>query len=378
MMQAREGLPNRPVRRFWLRRGSGLRDFRDCALLFCENGQQIHHLNPSASALARRLADGATVSELQDSAAIQELGHPPDGSFAVEFLSQMAELGLLVSSEEEDEAVGFEQSIVIADLPIRIQYGSEELFDQLAPAYAHLQAEQGDGPAITYRLSSDGPFALITADADASEVVESGLAPVLFKGMLLERVLAEAEYLCALHASALVKDGRIALLLGQPGAGKSTMALTLAARGYAYEGDDVALVGSLGLVRGVCLAPAIKQPAWDIARSYLPELDRLPIHRRPDGQRVRFLPVPSPPIDRGLPVSTIVVLDRDSTMPAKAEELTTAEAMTALISEARSKDGRCSMETFDALADMLATATCVRLRYGEAVDAAALIETLGR
>ncbi|WOH56115.1 MULTISPECIES: hypothetical protein [Bradyrhizobium] len=43
------------------------------------------------------------------------------------------------------------------------------------------------------------------------------------------------------------------LLCGQPGAGKSTLALELVDAGFQYAGDDVALIGADGTICGIHL-----------------------------------------------------------------------------------------------------------------------------
>jgi hypothetical protein len=48
------------------------------------------------------------------------------------------------------------------------------------------------------------------------------------------------------HASAFGKDGKVALIVGPPGVGKSTLAVRAAIRGFEYYGDDRVLVEEWG------------------------------------------------------------------------------------------------------------------------------------
>ena len=375
-MHAGGGPDDRPSGAFRFRHGAAIRKFGDRALLFIEDDQQIHELNDTALALASRISDGATLDQLEDTLGSLGSDEASNRAFATAFLLQMKELGLLVAVTEEDGRTDGEQTVRIAGVPMKIRYASRELFEKIAPAYRHLEARDDTSNVLSFTLKSDGPFTLLSADGKDAEIVDKESAAVILKGLLLETVLAKGDYLCALHGSALVKDGKVVLLMGQPGAGKSTMALTMSAGGHAYGGDDVTLVCADGRALGVCLAPAIKEPAWDLAQKHFEGLDDLPIHLRPDGLRVRFLPSVARPIDDPLPVSKLVVLDRDGSSSARASQLSTSEAITALMAEARSTDGRCSVDTFNALADIVSNAVCVRLQYGEASDGAAVIAGL--
>ena len=66
------------------------------------------------------------------------------------------------------------------------------------------------------------------------------------------------------HAAALERRGGVLLLVGHPGAGKSTLALTLVRRGFRLMGDEFALVcpdtlEALPFPKALCLkAPDVK------------------------------------------------------------------------------------------------------------------------
>ena len=372
------GHSSRPRRRYRLRNGSTVSEFDDCTLLFSENEQQIHLLNDTAGLLATRLASGADLPELEQSIVSEEARSSTNAGFAADFLTQMIGLGLVVGEDAEPHRDTYEQMFEIAGVGFAIRYGTRELFESIAPAYAHLEGAATSSDPTNFALSADGPLVLIAEEDHPAEVVEAEQAGVILKGLILERVLDRADHLCALHAGMMIRDGHAVLLVGHPGAGKSTMAMTLSGRGYSCEGDDVTLIDRGGRARGVCLAPAIKEPAWPIARAQQADVDQLPVHLRPDGQRVKFLPASPPAIKRPVAVAAIVLLDRDGSSPPVTHDLSTPEALAAVMAEARSLSGRCSTATFEALAELIRSARCVRLSYGEAAEGATVIEGLGR
>lgn len=65
------------------------------------------------------------------------------------------------------------------------------------------------------------------------------------------REVAHATPSTALHAAALARGGRAALLVGASGAGKSSLALALAGRGWAYMGDEHAFLDDALAVSGL-------------------------------------------------------------------------------------------------------------------------------
>ena len=71
-------------------------------------------------------------------------------------------------------------------------------------------------------------------------------------------MLERGTYELVFDAAALVRNGRMLLVSGHPGAGKTTLTLALVDAGFGFAGDDLALLNSEGRVTGVPFAPAIK------------------------------------------------------------------------------------------------------------------------
>jgi hypothetical protein len=93
------------------------------------------------------------------------------------------------------------------------------------------------------------------------------------------------------HAGALASDAGCLLLPAAAGSGKSVLSAALMARGWEYLSDDSALLDVTDFsVTGVPYSLTIKEGGWDIVAPRFPELLRQAVHRRPDRQRVRYLP----------------------------------------------------------------------------------------
>ena len=346
----------------------------DCVILFSEQQQQLHRFNDSSAVLALRLRDGATIAQLKHE--LSSCGVDADAvhEWVADFLKQLAGLGLLAADwERSASALPIRKNIAIAGIEAAIEFTSDGLFQSVGAPLGHLIAE-GSGAGATWRVGKAGDFLLIAEDDGPATVVDRAFAAVLFKGMLLEHVLGTAKQLCALHAACLIGDHGAMLLLGAPGAGKTTLTLTLVDHGFRYASDDVTLVLSGGAVRGVPLAPGVKAGSWD----KFDGLTDVPIHLRPDGQQVRFAPLGSFDATSAHRVRTIVSLRRAPGQAAALEPIPPSQALVDLFRESRSPDGACSTDIVQALAAMVGDADCFDLHYTDVADAAPLLAQRAR
>lgn len=101
-----------------------------------------------------------------------------------------------------------------------------------------------------------------------------------------------------IHAGVVVRDNKAILLPGCSGSGKSTLVAALAAKGWRYLSDELALIDVGGtVVWPFPQAMSIKAGSVSILDGYYPGLEALTEHRRIDGRAVRFV---APPIEKQL------------------------------------------------------------------------------
>jgi hypothetical protein len=194
--------------------------------------------------------------------------------------------------------------------------------------------------------------------------------PTVLKAHLLTEALNTKGYEIALHAAALEAGGRAVLLLGRPGAGKTTLTLALACRGLGYGGDDVTLVSAQGRCISLPFAPAVKAGSWPVLASWVNGLLTTPMYRRPDGKRVRY---PTPVSFRRLTnceIGWVILLDRRRGEPAALNSIDTAEALPGLLAGAFVDGDKLTEGAFEALIHGIQSAELYRLSYSDLADAA--------
>ena len=176
-----------------------------------------------------------------------------------------------------------------------------------------------------------------------------------------------------LHAALLTSGRKGLLLVGPPGAGKSTLTLALAARGLGYGSDDIVRVSATGTFSGVRFSPALKSGSWELAAVCAPQVSMLPVHLRSDGQQVRYVPAGRLPSGDTDAIGWSLQLARRPGARAALEPIEPVEMITSLLAGAWSATYALRGDTLAALAHAFADVACHRLVYSDLDEAAELL-----
>ena len=183
----------------------------------------------------------------------------------------------------------------------------------------------------------------------------------LLKAQLIEFAIQFARFEVALHAAALAKGDEAVLLVGSPGAGKTTLAIALAKSALELVADDVTLLHADGTVTGITLPFSVKASAWPLLEKFWPGMTDRPTHCRPDGQSLCYVPHDRVAAPRPRRVGVVVLLDRHTAAETRVDAVNPVDALTALMAEGVTRDQRLHPEGFAALVDGVRTAHCYRL-----------------
>jgi hypothetical protein len=196
------------------------------------------------------------------------------------------------------------------------------------------------------------------------------------KAILTDLYIDAAETGFLAHGALLQKGERRLLLSGEPGAGKTTLALALAAAGWRYGGDDIVRIRPDGAVQGVPFAAAVKDGSVALLSEIWPGLRDLPASMRSDGQLARYLLPANRAAAAPGPLSAVVMLARRPGASAEVRPISTFDALSTIVQSAYARRWRMTGDAFCALAESLDRAVCARLEYCDLEPAVQAIESL--
>jgi hypothetical protein len=345
--------------------------------LFSELTQKIYLLNQTAAYIWCRLEDGATLDAACNGLIDSGVELSKARKYVRQAIHHWQKLGLLkIDFDVEFEYLPVEKSfnICIAGFNATIRICGRHLAGLLS-LFDHQMAPVRDFGHILYVIESDN---LVNVFHNRINVIccdATELAPFI-KAYITEQIIAQSEPNVVFHAACLTSGNKKLLISGAPGAGKTTLTLSLLKAGFGYEGDDVALIAPNGDVRGISFAPAIKPGAWNIVKQFRPDISDAIVHRRPDGKRVRYLnPIHfSRQHGNGNSVGWIVFIRRRNG-PTKLETLGPIETFNRIMNGSYSPGGKLNFVALSAIKHALARARSFELTYS---DLAAASDTLVR
>lgn len=363
---------------------TGLIPSRDCGalilaafdnrtLLFSEAHQTVYELNDFAAHVWRSLDAGRSaagiVRKLTDNGLDRD-----QAERAVEVTVEQRRRFQVATVEPSLSSVSrpierlTRLSILIADVAVQLHL-PKALVPDVKEVFGLLETDLQDADIIVCaRVVEDHVNVFSPGQPDWS-CRRSHFIPLL-KAHLIETVLLHARYEVAFHAAALAWGDGAVLLVGSPGAGKTTLGIALAKAGLNVLADDVVLLDEQGLVTGVALPFTAKASSWPLLSAHWPGIAAHPSHVRPDGQTLCYIPHDRPADPRPRIISLVVLLNRQDHACTRVEELDRTSALSGLVAEGATRDQRLSMSGFTALVEGLREARCCRLIYSDFRDAA--------
>ncbi len=337
--------------------------------LFHQGLQQLVALNDTASSIWRGLCAGEPASAVE--ASLVEHGASPDqaAQFVAEALQQWLSVGWLAPGSlanrlSEPPQTTVRLSILGVGFGVFIYASTppEGLLELLAPL-------QGEGPE-DHRLDIvgwDGRY-LLRADRGCRGLFRPDEIAPAVKAALTERLTSTLTDGFFAHGALMEASKRRLFISGSPGAGKSTLAMALVGAGVQCLCDDIVHVDADGHMAGAAFALTLKSGSWPLLAAMGCEIETLPVHRRADGQEVRYAHAAvSGAASR--PLDDFIALARREEGPSDLKPLSGLEAMRMLLEGALAASRRISAAEVRALAQTFAKANCFVLHYSRLSDA---------
>jgi hypothetical protein len=337
----------------------------DRPVLFSEAHQKLYALDRVGAYIWCSLVAHETIETIFDGLA--ELGI--DQFEAHQFLGQAVRqwLDLALVDVDWQLSTDFALQIPLAQHTISIRASNEQLLQRVAPLFCNASRGPGQGDVLIDITEIDGQILFRINQSRSRRCEIQVLAPAL-KACLVERVILQDQSHLTLHAASLIDKRGGLLLCGEPGAGKSTLALHLTDAGFEYGGDDLVLIAQDGMAMGIPLAPAIKPGSWEMISKFRSDLDDAAVYRRSDGIPVRYLPVAR--VHSGsFPVGWLIFLNRIEGASAELTPLGQIESMRRVIAGLFAANGKLSRSGFVALKRLLAGAKSFELTFSDVIEA---------
>lgn len=271
----------------------------------------------------------------------------------------------------------------LIDTYFQFNYSSKEIEEIIHPLLKHLESHPGDTQQIEnlYVLLDKKKYLLLQGNELVDYCDEkSGLAPMIHAN-ILKLAYGHADFLLAIHAGAVYKDGNCMVLPAISGSGKSTLTAALLKEGYGYCTDDMVLLSrDEHLIRPVPVSLGVKEGAWPVLSSIFPDINELPIYKRADNKFIRYL---SPPIET-LPVNTeqsfsvtnVIFPKYESESSIKLTPLSSAEALCRITEAGYDLSADLNVSLVSELIQWVSEINCYSLEYGKLSDAITEIKKL--
>jgi len=185
--------------------------------------------------------------------------------------------------------------LVLGGVNILVNIYSESIVTKrVTRTFDHLISADNQGEtvySIDVGKSADGQL-WVTCDATGAFYAndEDELTTLVY-WMLFKTVESSRDWLVALHAGGVLVGGKVVMLSGPGGSGKSTLTVALAHKYQTYLSDELVVVSRRNhLAWSVPTAPCLKEGSWSAAEKFWPNLDIIEPMNRLD-RYVKFLPM---------------------------------------------------------------------------------------
>jgi hypothetical protein len=270
----------------------------------------------------------------------------------------------------------------LLDTVVRLRFSDDATGSLIHSAFSHLSLDdESTTPTVVLTALKILEWDYLFAGDQLLYSGESGsgLIPRL-KAEMMAQAIKRCPHIAHLHAAAVMRAGKLILLPGRSGSGKSLLTARLLALGSEYFGDDAVLLRpSDGAVRPIPIALSIKDEGVEHLSDLFPELPGSAKHDREDGLSVRYLPPPPtsmPPQGRVARIDVIVFPRYEAGAKTSLRTVSAADALSRLLAECLAIPQKLTLQAASTLVETVERAACWELISSDLDDAVASILAL--
>jgi energy-coupling factor transporter ATP-binding protein EcfA2 len=273
----------------------------------------------------------------------------------------------------------------ILDSDIELRGFSAPLADAMDEALGHLVSTRlGEAPVICTLVETSHGYELTEGNRVIDRCSALDAVVPMVKAAIVRVAIDRATAFAIVHAAAVCGDGSAVVLPGPAGSGKSTLAASLMLEGWLLAADDITILDTdvLFQVRPLPTALCLKTDAWPVIAARAPEVTRLTVHRREDGQQVRYLrplqDLAGKETDPAFPIGLIAFPQYVDGAPLSVRRLNPGEAFDRFLPEFYPVSNRFEAATIDRLVSFLRQVPAIELCYGDGAAAAEAVRKWAR
>ncbi len=223
-------------------------------------------------------------------------------------------------------------------------------------------------PQVEFRFDGFSPFRPLPVDQ----------AFALFEWGLNWCISSHAHQYLMIHAAAIEKNGRVAILPAPPGSGKSTLTAGLIQRGWRLLSDELTLIGADGLIQGIARPVSLKNQSIDVIREFAPQATIGRVVKDTIKGTVAHLCAPTDSVARVLEKARpgwVIFPKYQANSPATLQPMQRSEAFMGLAQNAFNYS-LLAANGFQRLSALMDASMAFRFEYSKLDEAAHMFDTL--
>jgi hypothetical protein len=223
-------------------------------------------------------------------------------------------------------------------------------------------------PQVEFRFDGFSPFRPLPADQ----------AFALFEWGLNWCISSHAHQYLMIHAAAIEKHGRVAILPAPPGSGKSTLTAGLIQRGWRLLSDELTLIGADGLIQGIARPVSLKNQSIEVIRQFAPAATIGRVVKDTIKGTVAHLRAPPDSVARVLEKAQpgwVIFPKYQANTPATLQPMQRSDAFMGLAQNAFNYS-LLAADGFQRLGALMNASTAYRFEYSKLDDAAQVFDAL--